>query len=522
VLAARLSEDPATRVCLIEAGGRGDSWLVRTPAGALTMVPGWGKINNWAFHTVPQAGMNGRRGYQPRGRCLGGSSAINAMLYVRGQRQDYDHWADLGNEGWDWDSVLPYFKRAESNVWGEDEHHGAQGPLQVSDQRNPRPVTRAFLAAAHNQQIPQRRDFNTGDNEGAGLYQVTQFHDAERQGERCSSAAGYLHPVMNTRPNLTVLTRARARRIVMQGTRATGVEIRQGRRLFRLSARRDVIVSAGAFGSPQLLMLSGIGPGSALSALGIKVVHDLPGVGENLQDHLDVTLGFTSRDTNTYGLSAKGLGHLWGQLRRWRRDGGGMIASPFAEGAAFVKSDPGVARADLQLHFVIARVEKHARKIRPGHGFSCHLCVLRPKSRGRVFLTSADPMADPGIDPAFLSSPEDLELMVKGARLTRRILMDPALAPYRDQELFGVHDQMSDADWQTHIRTHADTIYHPVGTCKMGQDDMAVVDAGLKVHGVDGLRVVDASIMPTLVSGNTNAPTIMIAEKAAQIIRDSA
>jgi choline dehydrogenase-like flavoprotein len=269
-------------------------------------------------------------------------------------------------------------------------------------------------------------------------------------------------------------------------------------------------------------MLSGIGPGSALSALGIKVVHDLPGVGENLQDHLDVTLGFTSRDTNTYGLSAKGLGHLWGQLRRWRRDGGGMIASPFAEGAAFVKSDPGVARADLQLHFVIARVEKHARKIRPGHGFSCHLCVLRPKSRGRVFLTSADPMADPGIDPAFLSSPEDLELMVKGARLTRRILMDPALAPYRDQELFGVHDQMSDADWQTHIRTHADTIYHPVGTCKMGQDDMAVVDAGLKVHGVDGLRVVDASIMPTLVSGNTNAPTIMIAEKAAQIIRDSA
>ncbi|MFD0911098.1 GMC family oxidoreductase [Ruegeria arenilitoris] len=519
VLANRLSANPGTRVCLLEAGGGGNSILVRMPAAVVAMLPGRPKINNWAFETVPQPGLNGRKGYQPRGRALGGSSAINAMLYVRGQRQDYDGWADLGCEGWDWDSVLPYFKRSENNERGADDLHGADGPLQVSDQKEERPITRAFVEAAAQLQHKVTDDFNRGDNEGAGLYQVTQFHDPAKNGERCSAAAAYLFPVMD-RPNLTVITGAQAREITFDGHRATGVIYRQGGKGADLTvtATREVLVCSGALKSPQLLKLSGIGDPEDLTPHGITVRHALPGVGKNLQDHLDFILAYKTKDTDNFGIGAAGTVGLTKHLMRWRKTGVSMAATPFAEGAAFLKTSPDLDRPDIQLHFTIALVDDHARKLHLGYGFSCHICKLRPESRGTVSLHSADPFAAPAIDPAFLSDPRDLDTMIKGARMTREILEAPALAKYRHKEMFGTDTARTDADWERHIRARADTIYHPVGTCKMGVDDMAVVDPQLRVRGLQGLRVVDASVMPTLVSGNTNAPTIMIAEKAADMI----
>ncbi|WP_170373442.1 GMC family oxidoreductase [Ruegeria arenilitoris] len=519
VLANRLSANPGTRVCLLEAGGGGNSILVRMPAAVVAMLPGRPKINNWAFETVPQPGLNGRTGYQPRGRALGGSSAINAMLYVRGQRQDYDGWADLGCEGWDWDSVLPYFKRSENNERGADDLHGADGPLQVSDQKEERPITRAFVEAAAQLQHKVTDDFNRGDNEGAGLYQVTQFHDPAKNGERCSAAAAYLFPVMD-RPNLTVITGAQAREITFDGHRATGVIYRQGGKGADLTvtAARELLVCSGALKSPQLLQLSGIGDPEDLSPHGIAVRHALPGVGKNLQDHLDFILAYKTKDTDNFGIGAAGTVGLVKHLLRWRKTGVSMAATPFAEGAAFLKTSPDLDRPDIQLHFTIALVDDHARKLHLGYGFSCHICKLRPESRGTVSLHSADPFAAPAIDPAFLSDPRDLDTMIKGARMTREILEAPALAKYRHKEMFGTDTARTDPDWEGHIRARADTIYHPVGTCKMGVDDMAVVDPQLRVRGLQGLRVVDASVMPTLVSGNTNAPTIMIAEKAADMI----
>ena len=517
-LAARLSENPKVSVCLLEAGGQGDSTLVRTPAAVVVTMPGRGKINNWAFQTVPQPGLLGRSGYQPRGRALGGSSAINAMLYVRGQRQDYDGWANMGCEGWDWDSVLPYFKKSESNQWGADAYHGDSGPLQVSDQQTPRPITQAFVEAAHAVGMPLRKDFNTSDNEGVGIYQVTQFHGGKRNGERCSAAAAYLHPVMGQRPNLTVHTKMRATKILFEGKRAVGVSYRQTGQEFRVKAKREVILTAGAFGTPQLLQLSGVGRPEDITQHGIQMVHELPGVGQNLQDHLDFILCNKSRDTDNFGIGLAGTANLMGHISQYRKDGTGMLATPFAEGGAFFKSDPSVDRADLQLHFVISIVDDHARKLHTGYGYSCHVCVLRPHSRGQVFLQSDDPLADPGIDPRFLSDDRDVKLLIKGAKITRQVLQAPPLVKYQKSEMFGITDGMTDSEWEYHIRSRADTIYHPVGTCKMGTDDMAVVDPQLRVRGLEGLRVVDASVMPTLVSGNTNAPTIMIAERAADLI----
>lgn len=518
-LASRLSEDPRVTVCLLEAGGKGDGFLVRTPAGVVAMLPGIGKINNWALNTVPQPGLNGRRGYQPRGRALGGSSAINAMLYIRGQRQDYDNWANLGCDGWDWESVLPYFKKSENNERGQSALHGGSGPLHVSEQRSPRPITHAFIKAAMHCGIPARADFNDGDNEGVGLYQVTQFHDASRRGERCSAAAAYLHPILLQRPNLTIKTHTRATRIIFDGKRAVGVEHRTGGKLQEIQATREVIVAAGAFGTPQLLQLSGVGRSDDITRHGIRMVHELPGVGQNLQDHLDFIQAFKSKDTDSFGIGLTGSVNLLGHIVKWCKDGSGMLTTPFAEGAAFIKSAPNLERPDLQLHFVISIVEDHARKLHTGYGFSCHVCQLRPHSRGEVFLQSADPLADPGIDPKFLSDERDLAALLQGAKLTRDILLAPPLRKFRHRELFGMTDSMADRQWEQHIRSRADTIYHPIGTCKMGNDDMAVVDPELRVRGLQALRVVDASVMPTLISGNTNAPTIMIAERAADLIR---
>ncbi len=520
VLANRLSEDPDITVCLLEAGGKGDHIGIRMPAAIVASLPGRPKISNWAFETVPQPGLNGRKGYQPRGKALGGSSAINAMLYIRGQKQDYDGWAAQGCTGWDWDSVLPYFKRAENNEQGADEMHGDSGPLQVSHQKEPRPVTHAFLEAAEQLQHRRIQDFNRGDNEGVGLYQVTQFHDPARNGERCSAAAAYVHPVMD-RANLTVITHAHAKELTLQDKRATGVIYKKKAKGadHSVSAKREVILCAGALQSPQLLQLSGIGAADELRQHGIPVRHDLPGVGKNLQDHLDFILTYRSKDTDNFGIGLIGAARLLGHIWRWRKTGVSMAATPFAEGAGFLKTSADLDRPDIQLHFAIAMVDDHARKLHYGYGYSCHVCKLRPESRGTVGLHSADPFAAPAIDPNFLSDDRDLETLIKGARMMRQIMDAPALAKFRHSEMFGTETAKTDADWERHIRDRADTIYHPVGTCKMGVDDMAVVDPELRVRGVQGLRVVDASIMPTLVSGNTNAPTIMIAEKAADMIK---
>ena len=519
-LASRLSEDPNTSVCLLEAGGRGDSILVRAPAAVVAMLPGRPKINNWAFETVPQPGLNGRKGYQPRGKALGGSSAINAMLYVRGHAGDYDEWAALGCDGWGWSDVLPYFQRAENNEAGGDAVHGGDGPLQVSHQKSPRPITRAFVEAGKALQIRETADFNTGDNEGIGLYQVTQFHAAEKNGERCSAAAAYLHPVMD-RANLTVITGAHATKVLFQVKRATGVAYRKGGQDLTVNAGREVILCGGAFNSPQLLQLSGVGRPEDITPHGIGMVHELPGVGQNLQDHLDFTLAYKSKDRDNFGISLPGSVNLLKHINDWRKTGKGMLATPFAEGAAFLKTDPTLERADVQLHFVISIVDDHARKLHLGHGFSCHICVLRPKSRGSVGLTSGDPLAPPRIDPQFLSDPEDLTTLIRGVRKTRQIMQTPPLQGYIHKELF-IEGEPDDAALEQHIRARSDTIYHPVGTCRMGQDEMAVVDPELKVRGMEGLRVVDASVMPRLIGGNTNAPTIMIAEKAADLIRNRA
>ncbi|MBD1205195.1 MAG: GMC family oxidoreductase N-terminal domain-containing protein [Rhodobacteraceae bacterium] len=516
VLAARLSEDPAVTVCLIEAGGQGKSFLINTPAMVAAMVSGRPRLHNWAFRTEPQPHLNNRRCYQPRGKALGGSSAINAMLYVRGHPSDYDQWADLGADGWDWQSVLPYFLKSEGNSSATGPLHNNSGPLQVTDQQSPHAITHAFVQAMEAVQVPANPDFNGDSQFGAGLYQVTQFHHGPRKGRRCSAAAAYLHPVLS-RPNLTVLTHARAERIILDGIRAKGLIVKQKNRRLTLTARREVIVSAGAFGSPQLLLLSGIGPEEELRAHGIPLAHALPGVGQNLQDHLDHTLIWRSPRPDVVGFNPAGLLRLMRGWRPFRDHGNGILTTPGAEGGAFLMSRPGLHIPDLQVHFVVAIVDDHMRRIHLSDGWSAHVCVLRPESRGHVGLRDANPASPPRIDPNFLSDPRDLATLKAGVRLLEQAMSADALAPWRGQRLYP-HDG-SDAGLEADIRARADTIYHPVGTCRMGRDAMAVVDPDLRVKGLEGLRVVDASIMPRLIGGNTNAPTIMIAEKAADMIR---
>ncbi len=511
-VASRLSEDAGTSVALLDAGGKCDNWVVTTPGAIILMVSG--KRNNWAFDTVPQKGLNGRIGYQPRGKGLGGSSAINAMVYIRGHSSDYDHWASLGNTGWSFADVLPYFKRSENNADFGGEYHGKSGPLRVNKSRSDNPVQQIFLKAAMEGQFHVREDFNAEDHEGLGIYQVTQDN-----GERWSAARGYIHPFMTTRQNLRVETNAQASRILFEGKRAVGVEYMAGKEKKQLRARREVILAAGAFQSPQLLMLSGVGDAAALAKHGIASVHHLPGVGANLQDHPDFVFGFTSDAPYFAGLSWSGIARIFKGIAQYRRERRGPMTSNVAECGGFLKTRADLDVPDIQLHFCTGLVEDHGRKPRWGTGFACHVCLLRPKSRGSVWLDSADPFAAPAIDPNFFGEDSDVETMVAGYKLTRRLLETPALRALQKQDAF-TSGVKTDEDIRNILRARVDTVYHPVGTCKMGVNDAtAVVDPKLKVHGLEGLRVVDASIMPTLIGGNTNAPTIMIGEKAADMIR---
>ena len=515
VLAARLSEDPRVDVCLVEAGPADRSVLLHCPAGLALLAKNG--AYNWGFETVPQPGLGGRRGYQPRGKVLGGSSSVNAMIYVRGQPEDYDGWASEGNLGWAWDDVLPYFRRAEHNERGADAYHGLGGPLNVMDLRSPHRFGPVFVEAARQAGHALNPDFNGERQEGVGLYQVTH-----KNGERFSAAKAYLTPHLG-RPNLRVLTGATTTRIRLDGPRARGVELRVDGALRTVSARREVLLSAGALQSPQLLMLSGIGPGEHLRSLGIDVRHDLPGVGRNLHDHVDVVAVLDAPHlTDLFGLSLRGAINLLKGVFEWRSRRSGLLTTNFAEAGGFVRSAPEVERPDLQFHFVIGKLVDHGRKTVFGHGYSCHVCLLRPKSRGSVTLASADAAAAPLIDPAFLAERDDVERLVRGFKMMREVLAQPALAGHGARELATSASARSDAEIEAFIRGHADTIYHPVGTCRMGNGPLDVVDSELRVHGIAGLRVVDASIMPSIVSGNTNAPTIMIAEKAAAMIRASA
>ena len=512
VLAARLSEDPSARVALLEAGPPDRSVLIHCPAGLAIMAKN-GQAN-WAFDTVPQPGLNGRRAYQPCGKVLGGSSSINAMIYIRGQRSDYDDWAAEGNAGWGWNDVLPYFKRAEHNERGADEYHGGAGPLNVMNLRSPNPVAAAFVQAAVQAGYRHNADFNGADQEGFGMYQVTH-----RNGERFSAAKAYLAPNRG-RPNLLVITAAQTTRILMEGRRAVGVEYRQGGQLTQLKASREVLLSAGAHNSPKLLMLSGIGPGDELRAHGVAVVHDLPGVGRNLHDHPDVVLVANApRLTELFGLAPRTIAPLVKSIFEWRSARSGRLTTNFAEAGGFFRSSADVSRPDLQLHFVIGKLMDHGRKTTFGLGYSCHVCLLRPDSRGSVRLASGDAMAAPLIDPNFLGERSDVEAMVRGFKITRTILCQDALAGSGGRELPASAAARSDQEIEQFVRNHADTIYHPVGTCRMGNGALDVVDSQLRVRGVERLRVVDGSIMPRLVSGNTNAPIIMIAEKAADMIK---
>jgi len=509
VLANRLSADPACRVLLLEAGPRDGHVFLRMPAGVAKAIGS--KRFNWHYWTTPQTHLDGRRLTTPRGRTLGGSSAINALVYIRGHRADYDTWAEMGCPGWSHDDVLPYFRRIESHPLGAGTYHGASGPLAVSNPESENPAFAAFIAAGHQMGLPVNHDFNGAAQDGVGPFQLNI-----RDGKRCSAADAFLHPVA-ARPNLTVRTDARATGLVRDGVRVTGVRVATAQGPDRIAAGA-VVLSAGSIGTPQLLMLSGFGPADHLRAQGIDVALDLPGVGSNLHDHLEVKVKFRMTQPWSMWSHAKFPNYLWTGLQ-YLTTGKGAGRQQGLEAGGFVRVDPGSTQPDTQLHFVNALAFDGATAADRGHGFAIDATQLRPESRGTLRLASDDPAAPPLIDPNYLAEPEDRRMLREGLKFLREICRQPALAALCGAELRPGPHVTSDADLDALVRATAESIYHPVGTAQMGQGAHAVVDpVSMAVYGTDGLFVADASVMPRIVSGNTNAPSIMIGAKGADLI----
>ncbi|MBQ4833776.1 GMC family oxidoreductase N-terminal domain-containing protein [Pseudoalteromonas sp. MMG010] len=511
VLASRLSEDPNCHVCLIEAGKSDNNVCVQMPAGLAVSVP-YG-VNSWHYNTVAQKALNNRQGFMPRGKVLGGSSSINAMVYIRGNKYDYDQWAAMGNDGWDFNSLLPYFIKSENNaLFYNNPLHGNDGPLHVQELSSASHLNQYFLQACHEQGIARSLDINGASQHGARLVQVTQH-----QGERCSAAKAYITPFLQ-RKNLTVLTDTHVNKILFEGHTATAVEVVNNNKVVQLFAKKEIILSAGAINSPQILMLSGVADKQDLLNKGIKPVIHLPGVGKNLQDHLTVVPLYKAKySLGSFGISMAGVGRILSGCIKWFSKREGLLTSNFAESHAFINLFPNSPAPDIQLEFVIGLVDDHNRKLHTGHGYSIHCSLMRPKSRGTVSLADNNPRTAPLIDPNFLEHPDDLNVLLAGLKKTLKVMQSKGFEPVRSSMVYPL-DINNDEQLIAFIKRTADTEYHPVGTCKMGQDTMAVVDTHLRVHGLHNLRVVDASIMPTIITGNTNAPVIAIAEKAADLI----
>lgn len=516
VLANRLSADPGNKVILLEAGGRDTNPWIHIPVGYFKTMHN--PSVDWCYRTEPDPGLNGRSIDWPRGKVLGGSSSLNGLLYVRGQKEDYDRWRQMGNTGWGWDDVLPLFKRAESNERGADDFHGDDGPLAVSNMRIQRPICDAWVAAAQAAGYLFNPDYNGAEQEGVGYFQLTT-----RNGRRCSAAVAYLKPARN-RPNLQIITKAQVQRIEMAGRQATGVTYRnRSGRVVTIRAKRDIILSAGAIGSPQLLMNSGIGDPTHLRDNGVLPVHSLRGVGKNLQDHLQARLVFKCIEPT---LNDE-VRSLYNQARialkyALFRAGPMTMAASLATG--FMKTRPDVATPDIQFHVQPWSADSPGEGVHPFSAFTMSVCQLRPESRGEIRLNGPDPVTYPKIVPNYLSTETDCRTIVEGVNIARRIartapLTSKIAAEFRPEETLAMSDYEGTLDW---ARNNSVSIYHPTGTCKMGSDDGSVVDHNLRVHGIAGLRVADCAIMPEIVSGNTNAPAIMIGEKASDLILQGA
>ncbi len=510
LLANRLSADPASRVLLLEAGGRDNYPWIHIPVGYLYCIGN--PRTDWCFKTEAQPGLNGRSLGYPRGKVLGGCSSINGMIYMRGQAADYDRWAEQGNAGWSWQDVLPLFKASENHHAGANDHHGAEGEWRVEQQRYSWPILDAFREAAAQAGIANVADFNTGDNEGCGYFQVNQ-----RSGIRWNSAKAFLRPVLS-RPNLTVLTGVQVDQVVLDNTRACAVKAYWEGTWHSFRARREIVLCAGAVGSPGILQRSGIGPRKLLESLGIGVRHEVPGVGGNLQDHLQLRLIYQIRNTRTLNQMANSLWGKMGMGLRYLYDRSGPLAMAPSQLGAFVRSGPEQATANLQYHVQPLSLERFGEPLHRFPAFTASVCNLRPVSRGRIDIRSADMTEAPLIDPNYLSDPEDLRVAAQAIRITRGIVRSPALAAFAPLEYLPGPALESEAQLREAAGQIGTTIFHPVGTCRMGSGALDVVDDQLRVHGVPGLRVADASIMPQIVSGNTCSPTLMIAEKAAQLI----
>ena len=516
LLANRLSADPKNRVLLLEAGGKDDYFWIRVPVGYLFTMNN--PRTDWCFSTEASTGLNGRSLNYPRGKVLGGCSSINGMIYMRGQARDYDHWRQLGNSGWGWDEALKYFKRSEGHVLGENEMHGGNGEWRVEGQRLSWEILDAFRDAAAETGIPNTNDFNTGNNEGCGYFEVNQ-----KQGVRWSAADAFLHPI-KSRANLTILTDSHVNKLQFEGNKVIGVKFWRGNDLFEASVSGEVILASGAIGSPQIMQASGISSGALSQKIGIQNIIELPGVGENLQDHLQMRLVFKVKNTKTLNLRANSLfGKIGMGLEYFLFKRGPMTMAPSQLGG-FAKSDQNKETPNLQYHIQPLSTEKLGDPLHPFEAFTASVCNLRPESRGHVHIKTEDSREPPKIQPDYLSDPADRKVAADAIKLTRKIVSSPAMKKFEPEEFKPGIEFASDDDLAREAGNIGTTIFHPVGTCKMGpsSDNMAVVDERLKVRGVRGLRVVDASVMPTITSGNTNSPTLMIAEKASEMILEDA